>query len=1179
VPAERSQPHRPPGARPPAFRSIKIGVDTGGTFTDVVTMDGTVMKVPSTPENPGDAIRQGLARLGTVKVAYLAHGTTVATNAVLEGTLARVALLVTEGFGDLIEIGRQHRPSLADHFVDRPRPLVNRVDRLEVRERTFPDGVVETAPSLDLLPEIPEGVEAIAVCFLHADLNAEGESMVAEAYRARGWDVTASHELSPLFREFERASTTVMNAALRPRVRRYLEGLSGLAEQLWIMTSAGGMWPLAKALEAPVGLALSGPAGGVRAAAVVAAACGFPGAISLDMGGTSTDVCLITGGEPAPAAERDLVGHPVRLPSLDVVTIGAGGGSIGSIDSGGAVAVGPRSAGAVPGPVAYGRGGTEPTVTDANVALGRIPTEGSGALGDLDVAGAAAALSEAGLSAQGLLDVVTANMERALRSVSVSRGIDPAGLALVAFGGAGPLHACELAASLGMAAVIVPPLAGVLSAVGILGAPERHDLTQTWPTPRCRNGLNEARQTLESRVEALLGVGDHGDSRTSAVARADGEVTVSSWLSCRYVGQSHEIEVEDVDDFGAIHQRRNGYSLPDAVIEVVSLRATGERHSPLGVVELLTGADPVTTTEVRGPISLPAADHTVWIPRGWTGRPGPLGSLVITADAVADAVHTTDPNPTAGSGEGDVKVGGGGAGLAVLLSRLTGVADEAGAVLRRAAFSANIKERADCSVALFDAQGRLLVQAEHIPVHLGSMPAAVAAVVERLGDLPAGEQAVVNDPFAGGTHLNDLTLVAPVHCDATLVGWLATRAHHADVGGSAPGSLPADATHIAQEGLRLPPMRFTPEVAALVVANSRTPDERRGDLDAQAGANRVGVERLATIVEELGGPEAAAVAFAEVLDHGERAVAAALARAPVGQWDAADVMDSSGPAPNQREPVPVRVRLTLDGHRAVFDYSASGASAPGNVWAPPAVTISATFWALRSVLDPSLPANAGTFRRLEVVTRPGTVTHAVAPSAVGAGNVEVSQRVADVALGALAGPFPGRVPADSQGTMNSILLGGDGWVSYETVGGGQGGRPVGVADEPLPGMSGVHTAMTNTLNTPIEAAERVLPVRVRRYTLRRGSGGAGRSPGGEGIERELEVLEPVTVSLICDRRVVAPRGRAGGGDGAVGENWLLPGGDTSRAERLPDKCTIALQAGDVLRMLTPGGAAWGPTSS
>ncbi|MEZ5374265.1 MAG: hydantoinase/oxoprolinase family protein [Microthrixaceae bacterium] len=646
--------------------TVRVGVDTGGTFTDVVGADGTVLKLASTPHDPGEAIRQGVARLmgndgagaPAPRPAHLAHGTTVATNAVLEGTLARVALLGTAGFADLIEIGRQNRPSLADHDVDRPDPLVGREDRLEVAERMSPTGAGESAPELDRLPEVPAGVEALAVCLLHADLNAEHERLVARAYRERGWDVTASHELSPLFREFERASTTVVNAALRPRVRRYLEGLSDVADRLWVMTSAGGLWPLTRASEAPAGLALSGPAGGVRAAAIVAGACGYPDVVSFDMGGTSTDVCLITGGAPAPAGERNLVGHPVRLPSLDVITVGAGGGSIAAVDSGGALTVGPRSAGSVPGPVAYGRGGTEPTVTDANVALGRIPAEGRGGLGRLDVDGAVEALERSGVSAEGVLEVVTANMEGALRSVSVARGVDPTGLALVAFGGAGPLHACDLAQSLGMRAVIVPPMAGVLSAVGILGAPERHDLTRSWPTPLDHAGLPAARRDLEAAVLRAFDPApgpdpgaaddaaddDDGDGGSKA---AESTITVTSLLSCRYAGQSHEIEVGDLSEFGAVHERRNGYRLPDAAIEVVSLRAFGERPAPADVLELLgrarpVGADRLVEGELHGPASVAAEDHTVWIPEGWIdagaagltahlwrppGRPGSAGVL------------------------------------------------------------------------------------------------------------------------------------------------------------------------------------------------------------------------------------------------------------------------------------------------------------------------------------------------------------------------------------------------------------------------------------------------------------------------------------------------------------------------------------------------------------------------
>jgi N-methylhydantoinase B/oxoprolinase/acetone carboxylase alpha subunit len=503
------------------------------------------------------------------------------------------------------------------------------------------------------------------------------------------------------------------------------------------------------------------------------------------------------------------------------------------------------------------------------------------------------------------------------------------------------------------------------------------------------------------------------------------------------------------------------------------------------------------------------------------------------------------------------------ASLQVLIARLTGVADEMGAVLRRAAFSPNIKERADCSAALFTADGELLVQAEHIPVHLGSMPASVRAALDAFdaGSLQPGDQVIVNDPFAGGTHLNDITLVAPCFVAGRLVGWAANRAHHADVGGAAPGSIPADATDIAQEGLRLPPLLFDDRVRAIVMANSRTPAERAGDLDAQIGANRVGVARLGALV-------GAGAPLDEVVDYGERRMRAAIAAMPDGRWIAADVVDSTGAGlPSAR----IAVAVTIDRSDITFDFNGTDPQSAGNVSAVEAVTVSSVSFALRCVADPSIPANGGALRPLHVIAPRGSIVAAEFPAAVGAGNVEVSQRIADVCLHALAGAMPDSVGAASQGTMNNVLIGGAGWVYYETVGGGQGGRP-GRA-----GMSGVHTGMTNTRNTPIEAFERAFPMRVVRYTLRRGSGGDGLAPGGEGIERDLQVLEDCTVSLITERRVSQPPGLAGGGDGAVGENWLVPAGDESRAERLPDKCTIRLTSGDVLRMRTPGGGGWGRT--
>ena len=507
-------------------------------------------------------------------------------------------------------------------------------------------------------------------------------------------------------------------------------------------------------------------------------------------------------------------------------------------------------------------------------------------------------------------------------------------------------------------------------------------------------------------------------------------------------------------------------------------------------------------------------------------------------------------------------MGLGPASLQVLISRLAGVAEEMGTVLRRAAYSPNIKERADCSAALFTPAGELLAQAEHIPVHLGSMPASVQAGIEACGDrVKSGDQIVLNDPFAGGTHLNDITLVAPCFTDdGTLVGWAANRAHHADVGGMAPGSIPPEATEVYQEGLRIPPVLLTPEVEAILFANSRTGAERRGDLDAQRGANQVGVQRLRALAGEP---------FDEVVAYGERRMRAALAALPDGSWTFEDTLDSTGAGTDHRRPARIALTLRIDGEAATFDFTGTDEQRPGNVNAVEAVTVSAVAFALRSATDPTIPANGGAMRPVSIVAPPGTLVAARPPAAVGAGNVEVSQRVADVCFGALAGACPDRVGAAGQGTMNNLLVGGDGWVYYETIAGGQGARP-GRA-----GMSGVHTGMTNTRNTPTEALERAFPLRVLRYRLRQGSGGTGLAAGGDGIERDLRVLEDCTISLITERRTSQPWGLAGGGPGAPGENWLLPAGDESRAERLPDKCTVRLRGGDVLRMLTPGGGGWG----
>ena len=585
---------------------MRVGVDTGGTFTDLVVDDGHVAKVASTPREPAAAIRTSLAGLAD-RPELLAHGTTVATNALLELRGGTVALYTTDGFADVIEIARQMRPSLYDLAMDRPAPLVTRAHRVEVAGRLDASGH-EVIP-VGTIPDLPLGADVAAVCLLHADLCADHERAVAAVLRARGIDTVCSHEVSPEFREYERTVTTVVDAMLRPVCREYLAAIDGLADDVLVMTSGGGLLAAADAAAHPAALLLSGPAGGVRAAAAVAGACGFPDAVSFDMGGTSTDVCLVRGGVPDPAATRVVGGYPIRFPALDVHTIGAGGGSIARLDAGGALVVGPQSTGAEPGPAAYGRGGEQPTVTDADAVLGRIPADGLAGLGPLDVAAARAAIERARTPAAGIVRVVDAAMERAVRAVTVARGVDPREVALVAFGGAGPLHACAIADELGMPAVLVPPRAGVLSAVGLVCSPRQRELARSWPTPGEHAGLGEALADLAGDAQAAVGE----------------DAVVSTFVDCRYAGQSHELTVASPDTFHAEHRRRNGYERAESPVEVVAIRARAAAPAPLDPGSLPT----VERTTIRGPSVVAEPDCTVDVPDGWTATPAELGTWVL----------------------------------------------------------------------------------------------------------------------------------------------------------------------------------------------------------------------------------------------------------------------------------------------------------------------------------------------------------------------------------------------------------------------------------------------------------------------------------------------------------------------------------------------------------------------
>jgi N-methylhydantoinase B len=503
--------------------------------------------------------------------------------------------------------------------------------------------------------------------------------------------------------------------------------------------------------------------------------------------------------------------------------------------------------------------------------------------------------------------------------------------------------------------------------------------------------------------------------------------------------------------------------------------------------------------------------------------------------------------------------------LSVLASALAGIAEEMGAVLIRGAYSSNIKERRDCSAALFDARGRVVAQAEHIPVHLGAMPEAVAAVMER--DPETGDVFAVNDPYSGGTHLPDITLVSPVAHEGEIVGYAVTRAHHSDVGGMRPGSMPSDSREIFQEGIIIPPVRlvqggeYVQDVLDLLLANVRTPDIRRGDLRAQIAANNIAEERVNELIARRD-RETVLDAFDETISYTERRTREAIRALPDGEYAAEDYMEGDG---TTDEDILVKATVAVEGDSMTIDFSGTADAVAGNVNCPLAVTRSACYFALRVLLPKDIPANAGTYAPLKIEAPEGSLVNAGSPSAVVAGNVETSNRIADTVLAAFSELAPEGLPAQGQGTMNNTIIGGPGWTYYETIGGGQG------ASEKGPGPSGVHIGMSNTLNTPIEAFEMEYPMRVERYELLYGSGGAGENRGGDGIVRSVRVLKPASLSLLTDRRRYAPRGVEGGEPGAVGENLL-------NGEELPPKVSRELEEGDVVTVKTPGGGGYGQRS-
>ncbi|MFN3197056.1 MAG: hydantoinase B/oxoprolinase family protein [Bradymonadia bacterium] len=1181
---------------------LVAAVDTGGTFTDLVARpEGRApvrLKVPSTPDDPGRAVLDALQALaealGTpdLQEAWrleVRHGTTVATNALLEHAVASVIWITNVGFEDILRLKRQNRPDLyaLQPVVDDP--LLPDDHVLGIEGRIGPEGEVwqpleDVERWIDRHHDVLSTAEAFAVSLLHAYAHPGHERTLAEALRARFPDIplTVSHQLAPVFREYERASTVVVNASLAPIMARYLDTLEVAVHPapLRVMGSDGGLMSARAAAEAPVHTVLSGPAGGVRGAWHVGLASGRQQLLALDMGGTSTDVSVMV-GTLAPTDDGDLGGHPLRVPLLPIETVGAGGGSIAFVDAGGVLRVGPRSAGAVPGPACYGRGGTEATVTDAHVVLGRLPHLLGGAMAlDVEAArsavGSLAAHLNASLedTAQAILAIAEATMARACKSVSLAQGHDPRALSLVAFGGAGGLHACALAEALGCPEVIFPSDPGVLSAEGIVDAPlgaastvSLFSMETAWSAEVMAQQLSDQIERASTRLRKM-----------AAPDRIEAPV-IEAYADCRYSGQTYTLSISCPDPltpeslrkaFDDQHTERYGHAHgPERKVEWVALRVFAR-------TETATHTQHTTDPDraVQGPRALSSYSATLWLPEGWLAVPMSEGGWRCTQ--LKDASKPADRAASMALA------------LEIHRQRISAIAEEMGATLMRAAFSANIKERRDFSCAIFDARGQMVAHAAHIPVHLGATPLSVRAAIDSV-PMPPGSQVMLNDPYAGGTHLPDVTVVAPVYLPGAEAPsfYVANRAHHADVGGISPGSLPAPrrpdgsvrSLTLADEGFCVGPTLIDAEARARFADASRTPAERLGDLNAQEAANRQGERQLLALAARFGAEEVERLNHG-LVDYAERRMRAVLDALPDGTWRFTDHLDDDGVG---TEPVAIPVTIRLEGDQATVDLTASAPVVPGPLNGVRAIAESAVFYVFRALAGAvsedhgDLPANSGLMAPITIHTRPGTLIHAEPPAAVSAGNVETSQRLVDALFGALAQGMPHLIPGASGGSMNNVLFGGERtpggqrFVHYETLAVGAGGGPTG------PGAHGVHTHMTNTLNTPVEALERAFPVQVVRYALRRPFPEVleGSHSGGTGIVRAWRFFTPVEVTLMTERRTLAPWSVGLEAHGERGRN-ALHRADGS-VEILPGKISLYAEAGDTLEVSTPCGGHWRPS--
>lgn len=1152
----------------PVAPGFFAGWEAGGGRI-VVESDGDRLRVPGW--DGGEVLELSTGEEAPVVAARLLTGTpagrplpdcdlrvatTRGTNALLERKGARTCLFVSSGFEDLPEIRDQRREHLFQRRQPPSRHLAGRVVGVDGRIAADGTRIVELDPAAvreRAREAVAAGFEVAVVALLHSWLDDRDERRVAEILAEEGFGhVVRSAGVAPLIRILPRMETSLVEGFLTPVMRGFVgrvsSALDGVEPRL--MTSAGGLVPAGR--YHPKDSLLSGPAGGLAGAADLATRAGFDRVLSFDMGGTSTDVARIE-GEFSYRHEQQIGPARVVAPALKIETVAAGGGSICHW-SAGRLQVGPESAGADPGPACYGRGGPL-TLTDVNLLLGLMDPGKAGIPLDPDASERALAKLVAAMVAEGqaapertallrgLRAMAIETMAEAVRSVSVRDGVDPSGCALLAFGGAGPQHACELAARLGIDSVLVPGDAGLLSAWGLeRSVLQEHRVRQlVAPLDKVIETLERHWREMATEACEALGCRSHRVRWLAGLRLLGQDSTIDLEWPTPAVGMA-EIE----SSFGGEYRRIYGYPRSAGTrIEVVELRVVAEEIRVDGAAESFeAGVSP-------GPALFQDAFSTTVVPAGWGVRHGSAGSLLIEragkdggkAGAVPEAVS-----------------------LGLFRSRFEGLVTAMGELLRRTALSTNVKERLDFSCALLDPEGRLVVSAPHVPVHLGALGACVRETLAVL-EIGPDDLVVTNHPGRGGSHLPDVTVIGGVFDhDGRCLGYVANRAHHAEIGGTAPGSMPAGAASLEEEGVVIAPRHLVrngvhlgDEVGALLAGArfpSRRPGDNLADLDAQAAACRFAIDGLAELAREHG-PDEVRSRMDGIVHQAARLMEERLA----GHWTAEGSTELDGGGR-------IQVAMVAGDGRLRVDFGGSAPVHPGNLNATPAIVRSVLLYVLRLWLDEDVALNEGLLEPVELVLPEGMLNPsfpadaAACPAVVG-GNVETSQRIADLLCGVLG------LCADGPGTMNNLLFGDGDFGYYETLGSGAGAGPG------FDGASCRQVHMTNTAMTDPEILEHRYPVRVWRHARRRGSGGRGRFKGGDGIVRELEFLRPLTVSLLTQRREDAPHGREQGGDGLAGcQTRVLP--DGSRV-RLPWTSTYDATAGERVVVETPGGGGWGAT--